>query len=110
MNNLRQLGPGGRARPARWTVRLTVLGTIAAIGILALFYATGYKPQAMRLMRMVSPMTAALPSLTGDMPLTTFNARLNDFLVILTMAIQYCAFGAVIDFLRWILRRRINAQ
>ncbi len=77
------------------------------LGILALFYATDYKPVVMRLMRAVNPMSSILPWVTQNMRPNAFNARIYDFLVVMVMAIQGCALGFIIDLIQWFGRRRL---
>jgi hypothetical protein len=76
------------------------------LGILALFYSTDEKPLAIRLMRVVSPLSLLLPRLTEGMPLNRFSARIYDFLLLVAMAFQGCAVGAIIDLIRRFQRAR----
>src|ERR1700676_615149 len=96
--------------PVRWTVRITILGAFLMLGILALFYATDQKPLAMRLMRVLNPLSSILPSVTQNMRPTGFTVRLYDFLVVVAMATQGCLVGSAIDFVRWFQRRGLPSS
>jgi hypothetical protein len=79
------------------------------VGILALFYFTADKALALRLMRVVNPISSILPWATQNMRLTAFTVRFYDFLVVVVMAIQGCVLGCMIDLIRW-LRRAHSAE
>jgi hypothetical protein len=75
------------------------------LGILVRSYTTDHKHLAMRLMRAVNPMNSILPWATQNMRPNPFTIRLYDLLVAVTMAIQGCVVGSVIDLARWLKRR-----
>jgi len=77
-------------------------------GILVLFYGTGQKALAMRLMRDVNPMSSMLPWATQNMRPTAFTVRFYDFLVVIVMAVQGFAVGSVIDLIRWFRSREVG--
>jgi|SRR5882762_4188243 hypothetical protein len=105
LRDMRRSGGARNDRPVRWTGRLTVLSVVLMFGILALFYATDQKPLAMRLMRVLNPISSILPWVTQNMRPTAFTVRLYDFLVVVAMAIQGCLVGSIVDFIRWFRRR-----